>query len=338
MKKQYLFLTLLGILMVQLGFAQEKTITGTVTDETGLPLPGATVVVENTTRGVSTDFDGNYSINATENEVLIFSFVGYTDQKITIGTADNYNISLQPGNQLEEVVVTSLGIKREKQALGYAVSEVASDALEQRAEGDVGRVLAGKASGVQITNQSGISGSGTSIVIRGFNTFSQGNQPLFIVDGIPFSSETNAVGRQGDRNDFVNSNNGSSRFLDIDPNNIESVNVLKGLAAATLYGTQGRNGVILITTKSGATGAAGPAKNEISINTSYFNVELASKPDYQNQYGNGFDQSFGWFFSNWGPSFDEAGPAGWAGQFSKRRRSTSISKTHKKKLKKLFQN
>jgi outer membrane receptor protein involved in Fe transport len=239
MKKQYLFLTLLGILMVQLGFAQEKTITGTVTDETGLPLPGATVVVENTTRGVSTDFDGNYSINATENEVLIFSFVGYTDQKITIGTADNYNISLQPGNQLEEVVVTSLGIKREKQALGYAVSEVASDALEQRAEGDVGRVLAGKASGVQITNQSGISGSGTSIVIRGFNTFSQGNQPLFIVDGIPFSSETNAVGRQGDRNDFVNSNNGSSRFLDIDPNNIESVNVLKGLAAATLYGTQG---------------------------------------------------------------------------------------------------
>jgi len=234
------------------------------------------------------------NINATENEVLIFSFVGYTDQKITIGTADNYNISLQPGNQLEEVVVTSLGIKREKQALGYAVSEVASDALEQRAEGDVGRVLAGKASGVQITNQSGISGSGTSIVIRGFNTFSQGNQPLFIVDGIPFSSETNAVGRQGDRNDFVNSNNGSSRFLDIDPNNIESVNVLKGLAAATLYGTQGRNGVILITTKSGATGAAGPAKNEISINTSYFNVELASKPDYQNQYGNGFDQSFGY--------------------------------------------
>ena len=200
-------MTLLGILIVQLSFAQEKTITGIVTDESGLPLPGATIVVENTTRGVSTDFDGNYAIDAAENEVLIISYVGYTDQKITVGVADNYDVSLQPGNQLEEVVVTSLGIKREKQALGYSVSEVDSDALEQRAEGDVGRVLAGKASGVQITNQSGISGSGTSIVIRGFNTFSQGNQPLFIVDCIPFSSETNAIGRQGDRNDFVNSNN-----------------------------------------------------------------------------------------------------------------------------------
>ena len=259
MKKQSLFLTLLGILMVQLGFAQQKTITGNITDESGLPLPGATVVIENTTRGVSTDFDGNFSIEAAPNEVLVISYVGYTDQKIPIGTSDTFNVSLKPGNQLEEVIVTSLGIKREKQALGYAVSEVDSGALEQRAEGDIGRILSGKASGVQITNQSGISGSGTSIVIRGFNSFSQGNQPLFIVDGIPFSSETNAAGRQGDRNDFVNGNNGSSRFLDIDPNNIESVNVLKGLAAATLYGTQGRNGVILITTKSGSTGAGGAA-------------------------------------------------------------------------------
>ena len=315
MKKNYFFWSLLGLLSLQIGWAQQKSITGNVTDETGLPLPGATIVIENTNRGVSTDFDGNYSIEATANEVLIISYVGYTDQRITIGAEDSYNASLQPGNELDEVVVTSLGIKREKQALGYAVSEVNSESLEQRAEGDIGRVLSGKASGVQITNQSGISGSGTSIVIRGFNSFSQGNQPLFIVDGIPFSSETNANGRD-DRNDFVNGNNGSSRFLDIDPNNIESVNVLKGLAAATLYGTQGRNGVILITTKSGSAGSRGPAKNEITINSSYFNVEIASKPDYQNQYGNGFDQSFGWFFSNWGPSFDEGGPAGWANQNS----------------------
>lgn len=310
MKKTYFFWSLLGLLSLQMGWAQQKTITGNVTDETGLPLPGATIVVENTNRGVSTDFDGNFTIEASADEVLIFSYVGYTDQKVTIGAADNYAVSLSPGNELEEVVVTSLGIKREKQALGYAVSEVDSGSIEQRAEGDIGRVLSGKASGVQITNQSGISGSGTSIVIRGFNSFSQGNQPLFIVDGIPFSSETNAQGS------FTDGNNGSSRFLDIDPNNIESVNVLKGLAAATLYGTQGRNGVILITTKSGATGASGPAKNEITINSSYFNVEIASKPDYQNQYGNGFDQAFGWFFSNWGPSFDEGGPAGWGGQNS----------------------
>ena len=302
-------MSLLGILMVQVGFAQQKTITGTITDETGLPLPGATVVIENTTRGVSSDFDGNFSIDAESGEVLVISFVGYADHRVTVGTEDNYSVSLIPSNELEEVVVTSLGIKREKQALGYAISEVDNESIEQRAEGDIGRVLAGKASGVQITNQSGVSGSGTSIIIRGFNTFSQGNQPLFIVDGVPFSSETN------NQDNFQNGNNGSSRFLDLDPNNIENVNVLKGLAAATLYGTQGRNGVILITTKSGSA-QAGTKKNEITVNSSVFFNEIASLPDYQDQYGNGFDQSFGWFFSNWGPSFDEAGVAGWGNQNS----------------------
>ena len=115
MKKQYLFLSLLGILAVQLGFAQQKTITGTITDETGLPLPGAKVIIENTTRGVSTDFDGNFSIDVALNEILIISYVGYGDQRITIGAADNYSVALAPSNELEEVIVTSLGIKRLKQ-------------------------------------------------------------------------------------------------------------------------------------------------------------------------------------------------------------------------------
>ena len=302
-------LMMVSLLTLQVAVAQ-KTVTGVVSDDQGMPLPGATVLEQGTTNGVSTDFDGNFSIDVAEGGVLEISFVGYETAVVTVGQDDVINVSLAQGNQLEEVIVTSLGIKREKQALGYAVSEVESDALEQRGEGDIGRILTGKASGVQITNASGISGSGTSIVIRGFNTFSQGNQPLFIVDGVPFSSETNAQGG------FVDVNNGSSRFLDLDPNNIESVNVLKGLAAATLYGTQGRNGVILITTKSGSAQGAGPKKTEITVNTSYFNTDLASLPDYQMQYGNGFDQSFGWFFSNWGPSFDEGGPAGWGRQSS----------------------
>ena len=114
---------------------------------------------------------------------------------------------------------------------------------------------------------------------------------------------------------FTSGNNGSSRFLDLDPNNIESVNVLKGLAAATLYGSQGRNGVVLITTKAGTTASGAKAqKNEVTVNTSYFTNELAMKPEYQNQYGNGFNQNFGWYYSNWGPSFDEEGPAGWGKQ------------------------
>ncbi len=298
MKKIYIVLNVIAFVWMSGGGViwAQQTWSGTITDENGLPLPGATIVVENTNRGVTTDFDGNFSISASIGEILVISYVGYTSQRIPLGANANLSIQMATANELEEVIVTSLSIKREKQALGYAVSEVDSQSLEQRAEGDIGRILTGKTPGIQITNQSGISGSGTSIVIRGFSSFSQTNQPLFIVDGIPFSSETNAVGREGDRNDFVNSINGSSRFLDIDPNSIESVSVLRGLAAATLYGTQGRNGVILITTKSGATGAVGPAKNEITMNSSYFNVDLASKSDYQNQYGNGFDQSFGGFF------------------------------------------
>ena len=296
------------LLTAQMSFAQ-KTVTGVVSDSDGLPLPGATVLVQGTTTGVTTDFDGNFSINVAEGQILEFSFVGYETAALAVGAGNVINVTLSLGTQLEEVIVTSLGITREKRALGYAVSEVDNTQIENRASGDVARVLSGKASGVQVTNQGGISGSGTSVVIRGLSTFSSSNQPLFVVDGVPFQSDTNAMGS------FTSGNNGSSRFLDLDPNNIESVNVLKGLAAATLYGSQGRNGVILITTKSGTTGAGTRAqKNEVTVNTSYFTNELAMKPDFQMQYGNGFNQNFGWFFSNWGPSFDEGGPAGWGRQ------------------------
>ena len=296
------------LLTAQMSFAQ-KTVTGVVSDSDGLPLPGATVLVQGTTTGVTTDFDGNFSINVAEGQILEFSFVGYETAALAVGAGNVINVTLSLGTQLEEVIVTSLGITREKRALGYAVSEVDNTQIENRASGDVARVLSGKASGVQVTNQGGISGSGTSVIIRGLSTFSSSNQPLFVVDGVPFQSDTNAMGS------FTSGNNGSSRFLDLDPNNIESVNVLKGLAAATLYGSQGRNGVILITTKSGTTGAGTRAqKNEVTVNTSYFTNELAMKPDFQMQYGNGFNQNFGWFFSNWGPSFDEGGPAGWGRQ------------------------
>lgn len=298
-------LTLLLAFVVQFTFAQDKTISGTVSDATG-PLPGVNIIVKGTATGTQTDFDGNYSINASVGSVLVYSFVGYTTTERTVGSANTINVVLEEDVAvLEEVVVTAQGIKREKKALGYAVSEVGSEDIEQRTEGDVARVLSGKASGVQITSQSGTSGSATNVVIRGYNSINGSNQALFVVDGVPFSSDTNSQGN------FLNGNVGSSRFLDLDPNNIESVNVLKGLAAATLYGTAGRNGVIVITTKSGSAGAAGPKKTEITVNQSYFVNEIASAPDYQNQYGNGFDQSFGWFFSNWGPSFSPDGVDGY---------------------------
>ena len=307
-------------LIVQITFAQEKTISGNVTDQEGLPLPGVNIVVQGTTTGTQTDFDGNYAIKASVGQVLVYTYVGQKTTQRTVGASSTINVQMEEDAQaLEEVVVTAQGIKREKQALGYAIAEVSSEQLEQRAEGDIGRVLSGKASGIQITAQSGISGSGTNIIIRGLSSFSGSNQPLFIVDGVPFNSDTNtAAAGDGDsdgQNDFINGNLGSSRFFDLDPNNIESINVLKGLAAATLYGTAGRNGVILITTKNGSS-AGGKKKNEVTVTSSVFFNEIASLPDYQDSYGNGFDQSFGWFFSNWGPSFDRDGVAGWGNSAS----------------------
>ncbi len=302
-------LTLLLAFLVQFTFAQEKTISGTVTDESGT-LPGVSVIIKGTTTGTETDFDGKYTIKANVGDVLKFSFVGMASQEITVGVSNTINVVMKADNILDEVIITAQGIKREKKALGYSVKEVKSDQLEQRSEGDVARVLNGKSAGVQIIQQNGLSGSGTNIIIRGQNSFSSSNQALFIVDGVPFSTDTNTSSRGSDRDAFINGNNGSSRFLDLDPNSIESVSVLKGLAASTLYGSEGRNGVILITTKAGAAGDA-KKKTEITVATSYFFSEIASLPDYQNEYGGGFDQAFGWFFSNWGPAFREGGVAGW---------------------------
>ncbi|WP_394970290.1 SusC/RagA family TonB-linked outer membrane protein [uncultured Croceitalea sp.] len=306
-------LTLLLAFVVHLTFAQDKTISGTVTDSDGLPLPGVNIVVEGTSNGTQTDFDGNYAISASAGQTLLFSYIGQKDVRQTVGAGSTINVQMQEDAQaLEEVVVTAQGIKREKKALGYATTSVGSEQLEQRAEGDVGRVLAGKAAGVQITAAGGASGSATNITVRGLSSFSGSNQALFIVDGIPFSSDTN-TSQNGVDNGFINGATGSSRFLDLDPNNIESIEVLKGLAAATLYGTQGKNGVILVTTKAGGS-SGGVKKTEITVNQSFFTNEFASLPDYQDQYGNGFDQAFGWFFSNWGPSFDREGLSGFARQ------------------------
>ena len=240
-------LTLLLAFVVHLTFAQDKTISGTVTDSDGLPLPGVNIVVEGTSNGTQTDFDGNYAISASAGQTLLFSYIGQKDVRQTVGAGTTINVQMQEDAQaLEEVVVTAQGIKREKKALGYAVSSVGSDQLESRAEGDVARVLSGKAAGVNITSAGGASGSATNVVIRGLNSFSGNNQALFIVDGVPFSNDTNQQGS------FIGGNTGGSRFLDLDPNNIANIEVLKGLSAATLYGTQGRNGVILITTKAGS--------------------------------------------------------------------------------------
>jgi TonB-linked SusC/RagA family outer membrane protein len=279
--------------------AQQRVVTGKViSDEDGLGLPGASILVKGTTVGTTTDLDGNFSINVPSgSNVLIFSFIGLKTIEENVGTRSVINVRLLPdAATLSEVVVTAIGIEKEKKALGYAVSTVGEQQIANRPEADVSRVLQGKVAGVNITATNGMSGSGTNIIIRGYSSATGSNQPLFVVDGVPFSSGTNASAgfTQGGAQT-------SSRFLDIDPNNIENVSVLKGLSATVLYGDQGRNGVILITTKSGTRKRKSA---EVTINQSVFGNQAASLPTFGNEYGNGFQQQPGLFFSNYGPRLD----------------------------------
>ena len=299
-------LTLILALVVQLTFAQEKTISGAVTDNSGLPLPGVNIIIKGTSSGTQSDFDGNYTLQASVGQRLVFSYVGFKSSEQAI-TASSGRIDItmeEDAAVLEEVVVTASGIKKEKKALGYAVSSVKEEQIADNPESDLNRILSGKSAGIEITTQNGLSGSSNKVIIRGMNSFSGSNNALYVIDGVPYSNDTNEAGN------FVDGNMGSSRSFDIDPSNIANIDILKGLAATTLYGTEGRNGVILITTKT-ASSKSLASKQEVQISTSYFFNEVASIPDYQDSYGGGFDQAFGWFYSNWGPGFYRDGLGGW---------------------------
>jgi len=234
--------------------------------------------------------------------VLVFSFIGLKSQEIEIGAQTTIDVSLGLDvQQLNEVVVTAQGIAQEKKALGYAVTSVGKDQLEARPVNDVSRVLAGKIPGMVIVPTGGNAGAGSSINIRGYSTLTGSSQPLWVVDGIPFNSATNNSAGFTTGGTATS----SSRFLDIDPNNIESINVLRGLSATVLYGDQGRNGVILVTTKAGT---AKKRASEITFQQTTSINEIASWPTFQNDYGNGFQQFTGQsatFFSNWGPHFNQ---------------------------------
>jgi len=280
--------------------SQTTEISGKISDDKGNPVGGASIQEKNSKRGTTSDANGLFKISTKPGTTLIISSVGYDKQQVAASTGGSMAIVLTTSNTaLSEVVVTALGIKREKKALGYAVTTVANKDIELRSEGDIGRVLNGKVAGLSVLNTSGISGSGTNISIRGISTITGGaSTPLFIVDNVPFDASNNG----GDNFQYGGGTSSSSRFLDLDPNNIESVSVLKGLSAATLYGEAGRNGVILITTKNGS-GRKPAKKLEITGSQSVFANKVANLPDYQNNYGGGFDLVPSAAFSNWGPHF-----------------------------------
>ncbi|MEO0042948.1 MAG: hypothetical protein RL329_2396 [Bacteroidota bacterium] len=289
----------LVLMMVLFGISfalAQRTISGTVTSGKGEALIGAAVLVKNTTNGTVTDIDGKYSLDVPKDaSFLVFSFVGHQTQELSLGVSNVVNVQLADATDLAELVVTAQGIKRDKKSLGYASTTIAASDIANKPETDVARALAGKTPGLVIAGSSGLAGSGNKMTIRGISSVTGNTQPLWVVDGVPISTATN------ENNDFRDGNITPSRALDIDPNNIESISVLRGLSATTLYGSEGRNGVILVTTK-GASAGNGTSKTEASISQSY-NIVEAILPEYQNKWANGFDGDYGEFFSNWGVLF-----------------------------------
>ena len=279
MKTKLLSILSSFLLVFAFGFTmQAQSISGTVTDDNGVPLPGATVLVQGTTNGVSTDFDGNYSINASSGDTLVFSFVGYTTQSVVVGSSTTLNAQLSPDNELDEVVVTALGVKRNTKALGYSVTQLEGDAISSNPSTNAINALQGKVAGVMITGSAmGAKGS-SRVVIRGASSLSGNNQPLYVVDGITINNNNLGAAGMWGGTDF------GDGISSINPDDVESVSVLKGGAAAALYGSRASNGVIIITTKSGLGGEG----IGIEINsTSQFDTLNSSLWDAQTIYGSG---------------------------------------------------
>lgn len=287
-------LTLFLALVAQFTFAQVKTISGTVTDSGNIPLPGVNIIVEGTSNGTLSDFDGNFTISAAVGDVLILSYIGQKDVRLTIGSSDYYAIQMEEdAQQLDEVVVTSLGLKREARSLGYSVAKVTGEDVQGRAEPDLIRAMQGKMTGVNITGGGGAPGQSTKINIRGMSSLTGNTQPLFIVDGIPFDNSVNSTAGAGQNTVF------SNRGFDLDPNSIESISVLKGAAASALYGSRATNGVIVITTKGASTRSRKGL--EVTYNGSMMMTDISGIPDYQDVYTQGSNQVYnGGFIGNWG--------------------------------------
>jgi|TARA_R100000306_G_scaffold12304_3_gene14783 TonB-linked SusC/RagA family outer membrane protein len=278
-QKFKILLTLLSFVMVQTMFAQEKQITGSVQDASGVPLLGVNILVKGTSTGTQTDFDGNYTIEASTGETLVFSYVGYTPKEVVVGESSTIDVVLEQGEALETVVVTALGISREKKSLGYSTQQVSSDELNVTRPSNAINSLSGKVAGVQITNPTGNLGGSSRIVLRGIGSVTGENKPLIVVDGIPldnsnYNSTTAQVGSGG--RDY-----GDAGF-DINPDDVESINVLKGGAAAALYGSRASNGVIQITTKSGKEG-----KGQVTVNSGVTFETVNILPQVQKLYGGG---------------------------------------------------
>jgi TonB-linked SusC/RagA family outer membrane protein len=280
MKTKFIqILTLLFLIMFQWSMAQQ-VITGTVTDADGVPLPGATIVVQGTNEGTTTDFDGNYSIAASQGDVLSVSFVGYTTVSVEVEAGSSIYFKLSESVELEEVVVTGFGIERAAKSLTYQTQKIGSDDLVKVAPTSGASALAGKVAGMQVNIQSNGVNPNTQILLRGLRSISSSNTALIIIDGSIASS---------------------GAFDALNPNDIESINVLKGATAAALYGSLASNGAVLVETKKGKIGQ----DFTVGVTSSFTIEKVAYMPKFQNEYGTGWQGAYDPVENtNWGPRFD----------------------------------
>ncbi|MEO6000095.1 MAG: TonB-dependent receptor plug domain-containing protein, partial [Chitinophagaceae bacterium] len=269
--------------------------------EHGTPLEGVTVAISGTNRAAATDNKGKFTITVNEGAMLEFSYVGYSTQKIKATAGMEVHLSEGESGQMDDVVVTAMGFKKERKALGYSVSEINAQELMRNKNTNVVNSLAGKVPGVNVTQSSVSAGSGASITIRGGNSTSDGrqNQPLFVIDGIIYDNSTTVTGNTGTDGLSRSNTSYSNRVMDVNPEDIESLSVLKGAAAAALYGSRAADDVVIITTKKGAEGT-------VKVNvTSKVSTSSANKlPEAQIGFGNGIYASNGVFnnitYNSWG--------------------------------------
>ncbi|MCM4167228.1 TonB-dependent receptor P3 [Arenibacter antarcticus] len=309
-------------LLVVMGFSlsatAQRSISGQVLEkDTNIPLIGVTIIVKGTNKGTTSDFDGNYTLQEiNDNTVVVYSFLGYTTQEIVVGNNNTLNVSLDINTQqMDEVVVTALNIQRDKESLGYSITQIAAEDINVARENNVMNSLSGKVSGLQITqSNTGVDGS-SRVLLRGITTINGSNRPLVVVDGIPINNGGGGGSSWGgvDRGDALS---------DINPDDVASISVLKGAGAAAAYGSLGMNGVILIITKSGV-------KKKgvgISFNSNFSFTDVALTPDLQNEYGTGafggiapmagngrpiLDYPFSW---SWGPKMEGQAFTDWLGR------------------------
>jgi TonB-linked outer membrane protein, SusC/RagA family/TonB-dependent outer membrane receptor, SusC/RagA subfamily, signature region len=295
-RKLVLFFTLffagIGILIAQ------TQVRGTVVDESGDPVIGATIQIKGTSQGTVSDINGSFNLAAPAGGTLVISYVGMQTQEVPV-SANVRVVMMSDAELLDELVVTALGITRERKALGYAVQDLNADELVQAANTNLSTALQGKVSGIEITPSSGMPGASAKITIRGARSFTGNNTPLYVVDGMPVASTSEIS--------TLNSVTGSdyaTRSVDIDPSDIESINVLKGQAASALYGMRASNGVIVITTKSGK--GARQGKPEVTFNTNLSFDVLSVLPDMQTEFAQGSGGVFNPTASmSWGPRISE---------------------------------